>query len=108
MSHKSVLSYFFSLLCQSEALFTSRLKGGGELVIGNRDWLSSQAKAAIIQPLTDEAIGVCYQSQLWGLSYALYMGSNPDTMCRHTQNYRFVWHLKASVFIVQMSEYSYT
>ena len=106
MSHKPVRPYFFSPLWQSEALFTSRLGGGS--VIGNRDWLSSQAKAAIIQPLTDEAIGGCYQSQLWGLSYALYMGSNPDTMCRHTQNYRFVWHLKASVFIVQMSEYSHT
>lgn len=40
------------------------------------------AKAAITQPLTDEAIGRCNQSQLSGLRYALYMGSNPDTAHR--------------------------
>ena len=80
----------------------------GESVIGNRGWLSLWAKAAITQPLTDEAIGRCNQSQLSGLRYALYMGSNPDTAHRitdicvaptHTHTHT---HCKASLSQVDM------
>lgn len=61
MSFKPVLpSLFLHTVCLEPC--TPHLRR--ESVIGNRDWLSLQAKAAIIQPLTDEAIGGCYRSQL--------------------------------------------